>query len=114
MQRLSAAALCCALIAVLATLAFTGKPKAVFSRPDATAKAPAPARQAMYYWYSEPSDTYNDYQTLSNEEVEMWVYYDGTLINTNPSGGTLIEEGYLNNAYPHTEFPYYYLYAHFE
>jgi len=126
MQRLSAAALICALIAVFATPAFTGKPAAVLSRPDAaTTKAPsaakglpqaipAAARQAMYYWFFEPSDTYNDYQTLSNEEVEMWIYYDGVLINTNPAGGTLIAEGYLSNAYPHVAFPYYYLYAHFD
>ena len=114
MQRISAVALCCALILVFATLAFTGKPVAALSHTvAATAKAPSTApRQAMYYWYFEPSDTYNDYQTLSDEIVEMWIYYDGILINTNPAGGTLIEKGYPTNAYPHTGFPSYYLFSH--
>ena len=115
MQRFSAVALGCALMAIFATLAFTGKPATILNRPNTAAATPLPAasRDAMFYWFTEPSDTYNDYQSLAEEEYEMWIYYDGVMINTNPLGGTLIEEGYQSDAYPHTDFAYYYLYAHF-
>ena len=115
MQRISAVALCCTLIAIFAALAFTGKPAAILNRPN-TAAAPPPAasRDMMFYWYLEPGDIYNDYNSLAGEEYEMWIYYDGVLINTSPAGATLIEEGYQSDAYPHVAFPYYYLYAHFD
>jgi hypothetical protein len=73
----------------------------------------APARQALYYWYTWPTDTYNDWATVSNETYEMWLFFDGTVINQNPIGGTLIDRGFFNNSYPHNELPYIYLYAHF-
>jgi len=66
----------------------------------------------QYYWYSYPDDTYNDYQSLSDEINEMWAYY-GLPVDTNPGGGTLIERGYQNNSYPHIAFPVLYLYVHY-
>jgi hypothetical protein len=87
-------------------LVFSG---AAFSK---TSDAAPLARQVSYYWYSYPYDTYNDYNTLAEEEWEMWVYYDAP-VNTDPAGGTLIERGYTNHVYPH-EFPaVYFLYVHY-
>lgn len=76
------------------------------------AAAPHPtSRQVEYYWYTWPGDTYNDENTLANEEYEMWVYYDAP-VNTDPSDGTLIERGFVNNTYPHEFAPSYFLYVH--
>jgi hypothetical protein len=117
MKRLSAIALACAFLIGFTAMAFTGKPATILNHSNAVITKAAPAkassRAPMYYWYWEPSDTYNDYNNLAGEEFEMWIYFDGVLVNTTPEGGTLVEEGYLNDGEPHTEFPYYYLYAHF-
>ncbi|MBN9381992.1 MAG: hypothetical protein J0H74_14590 [Chitinophagaceae bacterium] len=80
----------------------------VLRTPPSTA---APA-QTQYYWYSVPGDRYHDHTTLNTEMDLMWLYY-GTIVDTNPSGGTMVEKGYPNNNYPHTTFPSVYLYAHF-
>ena len=76
----------------------------------AAASKPA-LRQSEYYWYTWPGDTYNDENTLANEEYEMWVYYDAP-VNTDPSDGQLIERGYFNETYPHEFAPSYFLYVH--
>ena len=68
--------------------------------------------QTLYYWYSWPYDTYNDRKTLNDEIWEMWFYY-AALVDTNPSGGILIERGYNNGNYPHSLLPYYFLYVHY-
>src|SRR5215469_9847588 len=49
----------------------------------------------MYYWFW-PDDTYNDYEDLQMEVWEMGqFYYPGYIADTDPSGGTLIMEGYM-------------------
>lgn len=68
-------------------------------------------RQVEYYWYTWPGDSYNDENTLANEEYEMWVYYDAP-VNTDPSDGQLIEKGFINNTEPHEFAPSYFLYVH--
>ena len=68
--------------------------------------------QTLYYWYSYPYDTYNDRKTVNDEIYEMWFYY-GALVDTDPSGGVLIEKGYYTGAYPHNQLPSYFLYVHY-
>lgn len=72
---------------------------------------PMSSRQTLYYWYSS-DDTYNDRKSLNDEINEMWDYY-WVPITTNPSGGVLVEKGYLTNAFPHNNYPSVYLYAHY-
>lgn len=77
--------------------------------------SPSPATtpaQTLYYWYSVPGDRYHDHASLNTEMNLMWFVY-GTIVDTNPSGGTMVEKGYPNNSYPHTMFPSVYLYAHY-
>jgi hypothetical protein len=95
-----------------AVLALSG---AAFTKKAASAPGltPSPASKSFaqsYYWYSAFDGSYNDYETLSWEEWEMEVDYD-CLVNTDPAGGTLVEEGYWfeNPDYPAS----YLLYAHF-
>src|ERR1700683_2944187 len=93
MQRLSMIAL-----TAFAVLALSG---AAFTSRSATAKTPSsPAKMTSntnyYYWYSAFDGSYNDYETVSYEIWEMEIYYDCT-VNTDPAGGTLIEEGYWFN-----------------
>jgi len=118
MKRLS---ICLSAIALTLVLAFSGA--AFTSLPSLIKKSPAPdkthspalksAKQYIYYWYTYPDDTYNDWQTLANEEWEWEDVYYGVLIDDDPMGGTLIAQGYMTNAYPHNMFPAAYIYAHF-
>jgi hypothetical protein len=77
-----------------------------------TSDAAAHPRFVNYYWYTDPGDEYNDYNSVGVEEEEMWIYY-GAPVNTDPTGGTLIEEGYTNNVYPHEFPPSQFLYVHY-
>lgn len=79
-----------------------------FSR---TSDAAPFTRQVSYYWYTWPDDTYNDYNTVSAEEYEMWIYYDAP-VNEDPAGGELVERGFTNNVYPHEFPPTQFLYVH--
>jgi hypothetical protein len=90
-------------------LVFTLCGAGLISKPT---EAVAATTQALYYWYSWPSDSYIDRKTIDDETYEMWVYY-GVFVNTNPAGGTLVDRGYTYNNYPHTFFPAVYLYAHY-
>jgi len=121
MNRLS---ICVLLVAGLT--AFCGTASANNLPTKASLVLPAPARDStifigvpyrplqgtLFYWYSWPYDTYNDRKTIPDEEWEMWFYY-AALVDTDPSGGELIERGYLNNAYPHNMLPSQFLYVHF-
>ena len=96
-------------VLALSGAGFTKKP----TPAPSPATAPTPASKSFaqsYYWYSAFDGSYNDYETVSYEIWEMEIYYDCT-VNTDPAGGTLIEEGYwFNNPdYPAS----YFLYAHF-
>jgi hypothetical protein len=107
-------------LALAAVLALSG---AAFAPSPPAGKATSPVRptsmsaksnyQVMYYWYLEPGDTYDQYATVADEENELWILYGGYVINTSAIGGTVVAEGYLNNNYPHTQFPSVWLYVHF-
>jgi hypothetical protein len=110
-------------ITAIAVLALSGsgflKKPVPAATPTSARTVPAtPAQKAkafdtnIYYWFSAFDDSYNDYETTAWEIWEMEIYYDVT-VNTNPAGGTLIEQGYWNNSDPH-EFPsMVFLYGHF-
>ncbi|HVS95768.1 MAG TPA: hypothetical protein VHE54_04755 [Puia sp.] len=88
------------------------KPAAASGRPFAPLLKSS--KQYIYYWYTEPDDTYNDYETLDNEEYELsWIYGGNLVVDTDPMGGTLLSEGYMTNEYPHRMFAAAYLYGHF-
>jgi hypothetical protein len=114
MKRLSYYAPALALAAVLALsgAAFALSPAA----KNTTITAATSARdhyQMMYYWYDDPGDYYDQYATITDEENELYILYGGYVIDTNPIGGTVVAEGYLNNNYPHTQYPSAYLYIHY-
>jgi hypothetical protein len=114
MQRLSMIAFTAFAVLALSGAGFTKKATPAPSLASASTPTPAsPASKTFaqsYYWYSAFDGSYNDYETVSYEIWEMEIYYDCT-VNTDPAGGTLIEEGYwFNNPdYPAS----YFLYAHF-
>jgi hypothetical protein len=82
------------------------------STKTATTSAPAPAaRQELYYWYLWPENLFNDENTISAEIFELWVDFD-CLIDQDPSGGVLLEEGYTNSVYPQNLPPAAFLYIH--
>ncbi len=134
MNRLSISLLFAAGLTILCGTSFSKKPTASISSPATSAaalKTPnttsapnAPARhrlkmetllrpnQTLYYWYSYPYDTYNDRKTVNDEIYEMWFYY-AALVDTDPSGGVLVEKGYYTGAYPHNQLPSYFLYVHY-
>jgi hypothetical protein len=98
-------------VLALSGAGFTKKPTPAPSLASASTPTPASKSFAQsYYWYSAFDGSYTDYETVSYEIWEMEIYYDCT-VNTDPAGGTLIEEGYwFNNPdYPAS----YFLYAHF-
>jgi hypothetical protein len=97
-------------LALAAVLALSGAAPASSATPTISAKADF---QVMYYWYLEPDDLPDQYADVDDEENELWILYGGYVVNTIPTGGTLVAEGFLNNNYPHTEFPSVYLYVHF-
>jgi len=108
MNRLMSTLLLTAGLVLFCTTGFTTQ-----STPSNPAPSATTARFTMYFWFLYPSDEWNDYASLADEETEWWYYYDGVNINTNPIGGTLIARGYPNGNYPHTSFPTVFLYAHF-
>lgn len=65
-----------------------------------------------YYWYSYPSDSYVDYNTVAAEAWSLSMLLGGVEIDTNPIGGQLLEKGYLMYGWPHG-FVYQFLYGHF-
>ncbi len=67
----------------------------------------------VYYWFWYSDDSYNDYETMTMEiwELEEF-YYIGAEIDSNPMGGTLIMEGYMQQNQPHINYPQGYLYLH--
>jgi hypothetical protein len=110
MKRLSTGIFAAFLLLALTGAGFTPKPSNTTSPTHLTA---AP-RQTLYYFFSWPYDVYNDRKILSDEIYEMWIWYGGVLIDTNPGGGTLIERGYADRAQPHDMLPVIFLYAHFD
>ena len=69
------------------------------------------AKQTMYYWYWTDTDTYMEYATTATaiNDLEAMV---GRSVTTQPIGGTLVGNGYINNIYPHNTWPAVQLYEH--
>ncbi len=99
------------LVAALAlcSISFTPKPRT----PSPTTRAAAAPKGIMYFWFTYPDDEFNEYADLNTEATYWWYYYDGVIVNTVPTGGTLVSRGYSNNSYPHAGLPSAWLYAHF-
>jgi hypothetical protein len=112
MQRLSMIAFTAFAVLALSGAAFTKKAAPAQSLASAqTAASPTAKSFAQsYYWYSAFDGSYNDYETVAYEIWEMEIYYD-VVVNTEPEGGTLIEEGFwsTDTDYP----PMVDLYGHF-
>jgi len=99
-----------AAVVTLITTAFTAFPKKTL--PKDAPRAKEEAKQIMLYWYTYPYDFYNDYKNIADEEYELWAMY-GFPVNQTIGGGTLLMRGYVNNANPHNQLPYVFLYGHF-
>jgi hypothetical protein len=117
MNRLSLLLLLTAGLTTLCGTTFSERTSTTIASPSSPAShrlkmetLPRP-NQTLYYWYSYPYDTYNDRKTVADEINEMWLYY-AALVDTDPSGGVLIEKGYYTGAYPHNQLPSYFLYVH--
>ena len=71
----------------------------------------AKAFYTPYYFFYQPYDECIGYE--STQEAEAWfLEYDGVLVDTNPSNGTLIATGYMDCVWPHDLYPSVYLYQH--
>ena len=70
------------------------------------------ARSEYYYWYSFPANDYEGYMPTSVEITDLEEEYQVD-IDTNPSGGTLIANGYVLYGLPHTIWPSVNLFAHY-
>jgi hypothetical protein len=119
MQRLSMIALTAFAVLALSGAGFKKRP-AIAPSPAPTSglattlasASPAKKKLPSYYWYSTFDGSYNDYETTNYEIWEMEVDYD-VLVNQDPAGGTLIEEGFLTEADPNPDGPMVFLYGHF-
>lgn len=82
--------------------------------PVNKAASPAAAvhQNAHYYYYWADDDSFDAYNTVSDEIVHLQGIV-GATVNTNPLGGTLLARGYINNWYPHGVWPSSYLYVHY-
>ena len=67
---------------------------------------------AHYYYYLEPSDSYDAYNSVADEILRL-EYMTGHYVDTSPFGGTLIASGYTNNDYPHSIWASSRLYVHY-
>lgn len=67
--------------------------------------------QTFYYWYWQDGDTLIDYNSTS-AECSSLSFMTGTWVSTDPSAGTRVANGYINNAHPHTVWPTVILYSH--
>jgi hypothetical protein len=83
-----------------------------FATRQSFSHAVAIAQNTHYYFYLTDDDNYDAYNTVSDEILHLQGMF-GVPVNTNPFGGTLVAQGYLNNIYPHQIWPSSYLYAHF-
>lgn len=81
--------------------------------PGKKASPPTPASgsNTSYYYYLEPGDTFDSYNTVAGE-ISRLESITGLYVDTNPFGGTLVAKGYTNNIVPHTIWPSSYLYSH--
>jgi len=81
-----------------------------FSSPRET-PASNPKAIANYYFYLEPADTFDSYNSVGNEILRL-EQLTGFYVDTSPFGGTLVANGFTNNDYPHDVWPTIHLYAH--
>lgn len=69
------------------------------------------AKQAFYYWYWTDTDTYLEYATTATAITDL-ISMVGRSVTTQPIGGVLVGNAYINNDYPHTTWPIVQLYEH--
>jgi hypothetical protein len=115
MQRLSMIAVTALAVLALSGAGFTQKSTPAPTPTLLPAQTSAPAAKTFvnyYYWYDVILYEWNDYETTPWEIWEMETYFDCT-VNTNPAGGTLIEEGFITDQYPNPYGVMVFLYAHF-
>jgi hypothetical protein len=76
-------------------------------------EAPAsnPKTMTNYYFYLEPSDSYDTFTSVANEIVRL-EQMTGFYVDTSPFGGTLVANGFTNNDFPHDVWASVHLYAH--
>ena len=70
------------------------------------------SQNTYYYYFNASDDSYDAYNTVSNEIIRLQGVY-GVVVNTTSFGGTLVSRGYTSNIVPHQVWPSSYLYAHF-
>jgi hypothetical protein len=104
MKRLSIRLLTLGFLLALTGTGFTAK-------PGAAARPAHNTRDIYYYWYDD-NDNYVDYNSVYNEEYNLEIEYQ-VLVDQNPTGGTLLEEGYVDAGKPHMDLPGGMLYGHF-
>ena len=71
----------------------------------------AKAFYTPYYFYYQPYDELVGYESTQDMEAFL-LEWDGVLVDTNPSNGTLIATGYMDMVQPHDLLPSVYLYCH--
>jgi len=81
-----------------------------FSSPK-EAPASNPKMIAHYYFYLEPADSYDSFNTVADEILRL-EQITGYYVDTSPFGGTLVANGFTNNDFPHDVWPSVHLYEH--
>ena len=71
----------------------------------------AKALYTPYYFYYQPYDELMAYESTQDMEADL-LQWEGCLVDTSPSNGTLIATGYMDMSQPHLLFPSVYLYVH--
>lgn len=111
MKRLSCVSVAMATMIFIFCTAFSAG-KAASSSPHSQKEVNKNRRSTFdYYWYYA-DDSYDGFytepQVIAQMEDSLGVYVD-----TDPSGGIMVAEGYPNNNYPHTQWASQVLYAHY-
>jgi len=84
----------------------------LFSAFTSPKEAPASSlKMTNYYFYLEPSDTYDTFTSVANEIARL-EQMTGYYVDTSPFGGTLVANGFTNNDYPHDVWASVHLYTH--
>ncbi|HEV2483885.1 MAG TPA: hypothetical protein VGS79_29680 [Puia sp.] len=81
-----------------------------FDKPEK--KALLMSRSEYYYWYSYPGNVYEGYMPTSLEVYDLEVELQ-TDVDTDPSGGVQIANGFIVYGLPHIIWPSVILFAHY-
>jgi hypothetical protein len=99
--------------ALLLSLCTSFSPVRSERTPERRTNAPLlMSRSEYYYWYLESGDTYQGYWATNVEVDDLESEYQ-IEIDTNPSGGTPIANGFVLYGIPHMIWPSVNLYAHY-